>query len=90
MIGDKAIDHVVYLKAEFLSHTLISNKKHELYTIVVDPSLNRSACHSIGVVYYTTVYPLYYSEFPRVLEKWRTARVRISNASWLCKQWDSF
>ena len=46
MIGDKAIDHVVYLKAEFLSHTLISNKK----TRIVH-NCGRSVLEQVGVLF---------------------------------------
>ena len=33
---DNVVDHVMCLKAEFLSHTVLSNENGELYTTMID------------------------------------------------------
>ena len=43
-LGDNLLDHVVYLKAEFLSHAVLSNKNGQFDTIMINTFLNRSVC----------------------------------------------
>ena len=40
-LGDNVVDHVVCLKVEFLSHTVLSNENGEFYTTIIYPYLNR-------------------------------------------------
>ena len=47
-LGDNIVDHVVFLKAEFLWHTVLSNENGEFYTYDIYAYFNMSVCLLIG------------------------------------------
>ena len=88
-LGDNVVDHVVWLKAEFLWHTVLSNDNGEFYTYEIYPYLNRSVCLLIGSPTWWRF--SFCSSGSSLVFWWRDAPLMREFQMWgrRCKQWDS-
>ena len=88
-LDNSVVDHVVSLKVEILSHTVLSNETVEFYKTMIYPYLNRSVCLLMGL-------PIWW-RFSSCLSSsslvfwWRDAPLMHEFQMWdhWCKQWVS-
>ena len=77
---DYIVDHVVWLKVEFLWHTVLSSENGEFYTYGIYPYLNRSVCLLMGSpTWWRFSFCSSGSSLVCSMMTWRIARARISN-----------
>ena len=89
LLGDNILNHVVCLKAEFLSHTVLSNENGEFYTYDIYLYLYRSVCLLMGSPTWWR-YSFCVSG-SSLMFWWHDAPLmrKFQMRGHLCKQWDS-